>query len=249
MKKTLFILAMLVLLAGCAQKPVENLVSKQNVEMTGNGFQMFRLGADLKLVMVQNPDNGDDWMLRGSVPLMKISEDPIGPTDITLNLLDESGMKVRDGYFLTAEDLGDLIPKYNADKNVEKTIVFSAGPECRKYFTYKEAADMLNRTKSVAMNVNLVKAEPEVAVVPEAEKKKDEPVTFQSLMEKYGVYGKLSQYDKALRNKEKKKAKQIEDGLFAICKQVKADPNVPASVAKKFRDYIEDKEDEIEKKY
>jgi hypothetical protein len=68
-------------------------------------------------------------------------------------------------------------------------------------------------------------------------------------MEKYGVYGRLAQYEKALSKKEKKKAKQIEDDLFKICKQVKADPTVPQSVAQKFRDYIEDKEDEIEKKY
>ena len=38
-------------------------------------------------------------------------------------------------------------------------------------------------------------------------------------------------------------------GLYDICKKVKADPTVPESVAKRFRDYIEDKEDEIEDKY
>jgi len=68
-------------------------------------------------------------------------------------------------------------------------------------------------------------------------------------MEKYGVYGLLSQYDRALKNKDKKKAKKIEDDLYSICKKVKADPTVPESVAKRFRDYIEDKEDEIEDKY
>ena len=44
-------------------------------------------------------------------------------------------------------------------------------------------------------------------------------------------------------------ARPIEDGLYEICKRVKADPTVPESVAQRFRDYIEDKEDEIEKKY
>lgn len=251
MKKILVILTALVLMTGCSmqKKPVENLIPKQNVELTGNGFQVFRLGADLKLVMVQNPDNADEWMIRGSVPLMKVSEDPIGETEINLNLLDESGMKVRDGYVLTAEDLGDLIPKYNAEKNVEKTIVFSASEDSRKLFSRKEAADMLSRTKSVAMNVNLLKSEPEVAVQAEPEKPKDQPVTFSSLMEKHGVYGRLSQYDKALRNGEKKKAKQIEDDLYAICKKVKADPTVPKSVYDRFKKYIEDKEDEIEDKY
>ena len=48
------------------------------VEMTGNGFQVFRLGADLRLVPVQNPDNAAQWMIRATVPLMKLSEEPIG---------------------------------------------------------------------------------------------------------------------------------------------------------------------------
>lgn len=248
MKKLFLFLAAFVLVASCStKKPVEVQIPKQNVELTGNGFQIFRLGADLKMVMVQSPDANDEWMIRASVPLMKVSEDPLGATAINLNLLDESGMKVRDGFFLSAEDLGDLIPKYNAEKNVEKTIIFSADEDSRKYFSYKEAADLLSRTKSVAMNVSMLQSQPEVAV-PVADQK-NEPVTFNSLMEKYGVYGLLSQYDRALKNKDKKKAKKIEDELYSICKKVKADPTVPESVAKRFRDYIEDKEDEIEDKY
>ena len=249
MKKLFLILAAFMLVVSCStKKPVEVQIPKQNVELTGNGFQIFRLGADLKMVMVQSPDANDEWMIRASVPLMKVSEDPLGATAINLNLLDESGMKVRDGFFLTAEDLFDLIPKYNAEKNVEKTIIFSADEDSRKYFSYKEAADLLNRTKSVAMNVSLLQSQPDVAV-PVADQKKNEPVTFNSLMEKYGVYGLLSQYDRALKNKDKKKAKKIEDDLYSICKKVKADPTVPESVAKRFRDYIEDKEDEIEDRY
>ena len=251
MKKVLILLAAVVLVASCSfnKKPVEVQIPKQNVELTGNGFQVFRLGADFKMVMVQNPDKSDEWMIRASVPLMKVAENALGETAINVNLLDESGMKVRDGYVLVAEDLGDLIPKYNAEKNVEKTIVFSADEDSRKFFSYKEAADMLARTKSVAMNVNLLDSKPAVAAGGDAAAKTGEPVTVNSLLEKYGVYGLLSQYDRALKNKEKKKAKGIEDKLYDICKKVKADRTVPESVAKRFRDYIEDKEDEIEDKY
>lgn len=255
MKKVLLLLAVLVLVAGCGteKKPVEVQIPKQSVELTGNGFQIFRLGADLKLVAVQNPDKADEWMIRGSVPLMKVSEDLLAETAIDLNLLDENGMKVRDDFVLTAEDLVNLIPKYNAEKNVEKNIVFSAAEGARKYFSYKEAVGMLNAVKSVAMNVNVVQQQPEVAVeqVTAVGKKteKKEPVTFKSLMSKYGVYGKLTQYDNALKGKDKKKAKKIEDELYAICKKVKADPSVPESVYKQFRQYIEDEEDRIEDKY
>ncbi len=253
MKKILLLLTVLVLVVSCAteKKPVEVQIPKQNVELTGNGFQIFRLGADLKLVTVQNPDKADEWMIRGSVPLMKVSEDLLAETAIDVNLLDENGMKLRDGFVLTAEDLVNLIPKYNAENNVENNIVFSAAEGSRKYFTYKEAADLLNAVKSVAMNVNVVQQQPEVAVEQEAAEKKaeqKEPVTFKSQMSKYGIYGKLTQYDNALKNKDKKKAKKIEDELFTICKKVKADPSVPESVYKQFRQYIEDEEDRIEDK-
>jgi hypothetical protein len=247
MKKVLILLAAVVLVASCSsKKPVELQIPKENVELTGNGFQVFSPGADLKLVMAQNPDNADEWMICGSVPMVKVSEAALGETALTVNLLDENGLKVREGFVLVAEGLGELLPSFNADKNVEKTLVFSPGEESRKYFTYKEAADMLARTKSVSMNVNVVESKPVVAAGAE---KKGEPVTVNSLLEKYGVYGLLSQYDRALKNKEKKKAKGIEDKLYDICKKVKADPTVPESVSKRFRDYIEDKEDEIEKKY
>ena len=249
MKKALFLLMAVALVAGCSQNPVEKLIPKQNVEMTGNGFAVFSLGADLKLVTVQNPEKSEEWTICGSVPLIKVSEDLLPVTGITASLLDENGMKVRDGLTLVAEGLINLLPKYNADKNVEQTVVFSTSEDSRKYFSYKDACDILDRTKSVALNVNIVTPEPEEAIVAAPEKKKDVPVTFQSLMEKHGVYGRLAQYDKALSQKDKKKAKEIEDNLYKICKQVKADPTVPESVAKKFRDYIEDKEDEIEKKY
>lgn len=242
----------LVLVAGCSflsKKPVEKLVPKTDVELTGNGFQIFRLGSDLKLVMVQSPDNSSDWMIRASVPLFKAGDTKLGALAIDLNLLDENGMKVRDGYVLSAEDLINLVPKYNADKDVEKNIVFSASEDSRKYFTFKEAADMINRTKSVAMNVALLAPDGTTADATTPAEVKKAPLTLNSLLEANGVYGLLSQYDRALRNKEKKKAKQIEDQLYAICKRVKADSSIPKNLADRFRDYIEDKEDEIEDKY
>ena len=186
MKKFLLILTSLALLSGCSflsKKPVEKLIPKTDVELTGNGFQVFRLGSDIKLVMVQNPDNTSDWMIRASVPLMKVSDKPLGEMAIDVNLLDDSGMKVRDGFTLSAEDLINLIPKYNAEKDVEKNIIFSASEDSRKYFSYKEAADMLERTKSLAMNVSMLQTEAEI----KAEQQKKEPLTFNSLMENDGL--------------------------------------------------------------
>ena len=252
MKRVALFLMMLVLMTGCSllgKKPIEKLIPKSDVELTGNGYQVFRLGADVKLVTVQSPDEPDQWMIRASVPLMKVVDDPVGVMTINVNLLDDSSMKVRDGYMLTAEDLVDLIPKFNADKNVEKNIVFSASEDSRRFFSYKEVKDMMERTKSLAMNVSFLQANPEKATIAAPDATKEEPLTLNGLLTKHGVYGLLSQYEKKLKNKEKKEAKKIEDRLFQICKQVKADPTVPEALAKKFRDYIEDKEDEIEDKY
>ena len=167
---------MLVLLGGCSlvsKKPIEKLIPKTEVEMTGNGYQVFRLGADVKMVTVQSPDDADQWMVRASVPLMKVVDDPVGVMAITVNLLDANGMKVRDGYTLSADDLIDLIPKYNAEKNVEKNIVFSSSEDSRRYFSYKEVADMMERTRSLAMNVSFVQAAPEVVSMATPEQKKE----------------------------------------------------------------------------
>lgn len=255
MKKTLLFVATLALAVACnsAKEPVEKLIPKTDVELTGNGFEIFRLGSDVRLVTVQNPDDADEWTIRASVPLMKMSEAPITETEIMINLLDASGMKVRDGFSLKAEDLIDLVPKFNAEKNVEKNIVFSYAGDGKKYFGYKEAVEMLDKVKALTMNVNVVEAVPVAKVEPEkkAEKKAEapKPLTLNSLLAKYDIKRKLDQYDTLLKNKEKKKAKQLEDELFRICKKVKADPSVPENLSKQFRDYIEDKEDEIEDRY
>ena len=135
MKKILCFVLALAFLAGCAkQEPVEKIIPKTDVELTGNGFQVFHLGSDVKLVMVPNPDNANEWTLRASVPLMKVSEGLIGDVAITTTPLDQSGMKIRDDFVLVAEDLINLIPKFNAGQNVEKNIIFSASEDSRKYF-------------------------------------------------------------------------------------------------------------------
>jgi hypothetical protein len=59
----------------------------------------------------------------------------------------------------------------------------------------------------------------------------------------------LAQYEKAIKNGEKKRAKKIEDQLWEIEKSVKNDSSIPSSLRKRFVDYIEDKEDEIEDRY
>ena len=59
----------------------------------------------------------------------------------------------------------------------------------------------------------------------------------------------LSQYEKHLKNRDKRTAKKVEDQMWEIEKKVRADNSLPESLRKRFVEYIENREDEIEKKY
>ncbi len=245
MKKLTILLASALLLAGCSffgGAPQDKIVLKHNVEMTGNGFQLFALGADVKLMAVPNPDETGKYAVKATVPFRKLDDkQKIKEMNIDLNFIDGNATKVRDGFYLVADDLDNIIPVYNEGSNVERTIVFVAPEGVKKNFSAKEVKDLFARTATLAMNVNLpvpVQAEPAKSSSP-----------LNDLLVKHNVYGRLAAYDRALRDKEKKRAKQIEDSLYETCKMVEKDPSVPEWLSDKFRDYIEDREDAIEDKY
>ena len=263
MKKTLLIVLSALILASCGNdKPVENIVSKNDVDLTGNAFQSFRLGGDVRLLMAPNTDDNSKWMIRATVPLQKADDCQIGAMIADINLLDGNGTKVREGFMLSAEDLASLIPVFNAASGTEKIVVFSAGEGMKKDFTYKEASALLESVKKISMTLNtaasFVSALASIPSTTETNETTEtsqettsekKPVTLNSLLTDYGIYGMLSQYDKHLRNGDKKKAKQVEDRLYSIEKKVKNDASIPKSLRERFVDYIEDKEDEIEDRY
>lgn len=278
MKKAIMMCAVAAVLA-CActtDKPTETYIPKNTVEFAGNAFKAFSLGSDVKLYTVQNPQNNAEWTVQAVVPVRKEVSEPIG-ADLSIDLvpLDDHGVRVRDGLVLVGEDLPNLIPVYNGGENVERVIVFSVLDESKKFMTANDAAQLLENTKGVRMNFNV--SEPSIveqaaavveqtvaavtnamtapaaqpaAVQPAAPKApKEYPMTLDGLCRKYGVYGLLSQYDRALRNDNGKAAKNIEDQLWAIEKRVKNDGAIPKALREQFEDYIEDKEDEIEDRY
>lgn len=262
MKKLFLLLFVAAVMASCSNsEPVETRVAKANVEIAGNSFGSFKLGSDVKLIMSQSPSEKSKWNIKATVPIQKIDPKQFSDLTIEMNLLDENKLNVHDGFSLTGEGIANVLPLINNDPNVERDIVFTASENSKKDFTYKEAVDILNKTKS--LRCSFTTSEPVVeAATPEPEpeeevvvEKKEEPKynyppkTVNDICMKYGIYGKMSQYDKALRNGEKKKAKRIEDDMYEICKRVKKDPNVPEWLAKNFKDYVEDREDEIEDKY
>lgn len=259
MKKSLLIVLSALILASCGNdKPVETIVSKNDVDLTGNAFQSFRLGGDVRLLMAPNTDDNSKWMIRATVPLQKADDRQIGAMTADINLLDGNGTKVREGFMLSAEDLASLIPVFNAASGTEKIVVFSAGEGMKKDFTYKEASALLESVKKISMTLNTgvgsvnmpgATVTTETTETSQENTSENKPVTLNSLLTDYGIYGMLSQYDKYLKKGDKKKAKQVEDRLYSIEKKVKNDASIPKSLRERFVDYIEDKEDEIEDRY
>ena len=204
--KRVFIAAIMALAVACSGKdPVELYVPKNTVEFAGNAFTAFSLGADVKLYTTPNPDKPQEWMVQGVVPVRKETQDQLSSLDIDLISLDERGIRVRDNFVLKGEDLQNLVPVYNAGEDVERTIVFSVveGDGAKKYFTYKEAAEILAHTKGVRMDFNAELAQPEPAQTEEnnttaaAKGTQEEfPMTLDGLCRKYGVYGLLARYEK-----------------------------------------------------
>ena len=252
MKPFITILAIALALTACKSNPEDVLMDKTAVEFLGNAFNAFGLEDDVNLFMTQSLEDPSKWKIQATVPVKKLIAESIDSVSIDIIPQDDKGIRLREDLTLQAQDLNNIIPVLNASPETAKTLVLSSN----KDFSKKEAADILNKTMNIAMNVNMLKshqtevAEEEVAIQEEEQKKKEaERPTVNSLCKKYGVYGLLNQYDNLLKNREKKKAKQVEDKLWAIEKKVMADNSLPESLRKQFRQYVEETEDKIEDKY
>lgn len=251
MKKQLLLLTIALLAVACSGKQSAELyVPKNTVEFAGNAFTSFSLGADVKLYVSPNPDKSSQWTVQAVVPVRKEVKGAIGDLSINLTPLDDRSIRLRDGFVLEGEDLQNLVPVYNSADNVERTIVFSVAKDgVKKYFSKKEATKLLSQTKGVRMDFNVSGPVGKAGTVSAGNNSGEFPMTLDGLCRKYGVYGLLAQYDVALRNDQNKRAKQIEDQLWAIEKRVGNDPNVPSWLRDRFKDYVEDREDEIEDRY
>ncbi len=260
MKKYLLLFLSVLVLFSCGSKqPAETSITKNEVDLNGNAFQLFRLGGEVKLLMAPNPDDNSKWMIRATTPLQKADDSKIDDMTAEIHLLDGNGTKVREGFSLTANDIASLIPVFNASPDAEKTVVFSAGEGMKKDFSFKEASELIGKVKKIALTINASKADEAEVSQPESEEvqsteeaqnnQENKPLTLNDLLKQYNIYGMLAQYDKYLKNGEKKKAKQLEDRLYTIEKKVKNDRSIPQSLRNRFVDYIENKEDEIEDRY
>ena len=255
MKRILILAAVAALALSCSEKQSTELyVPKNTVEFAGNAFSAFSLGADVKLYATPNPDNKKQWLVQAVVPVRKETKAKIEGLDIRLTPLDDRGIRVRDGFAMEGEDLEHLVPVYNAGEGVERTIVFSVAEDgVKKYFTLKEANELLAKVKGIRMDFTVSNPQPAAAdkskSAAASSSSSSEPLSLNSLCNQYGVYGLLSQYENALKNDNSKRAKQIEDQLWSIEKKVKNDYTVPGWLRDAFVDYIEKREDAIEDKW
>ena len=86
-------------------------------------------------------------------------------------------------------------------------------------------------------------------VVEEAAPVQEAVVTVDALCQQFGVYELFSQYDRLLKDGDKKSAKKIEAQLTQLKKQIKADQTLPEKLRESFKNYIEDKQEEIGARY
>lgn len=263
MKKYLILLLSALVLFSCDSKqPSETSIAKNDVDLTGNAFQSFRLGGEVKLLMVPHPDDNSKWMIRATTLLQKTDNVRIDDMTAEINLLDANGTKVREGFSLRAEDLASLMPVFNANPEAEKTVVFSADEGMKKDFSYKEASELISKVKKIGLTLNAIQSVQTTAAttatttsdtIPQAAtvetgstETQPDPMTLNGLLTKYGIYGMLSQYERLLKKGERIKAKKLEDKMYEIEKKVSADKSIPQNLRERFVSYIENKEDEIE---
>ncbi|MBR6466099.1 MAG: hypothetical protein IKS82_06650 [Bacteroidales bacterium] len=252
MKRIIILLAVTFAIASCSSAPQDALFDKSVVEFIGNAFSDFTLNDDVNVFLAQNPEDQSKWSIQATVPVKKVSEEAIDSLEIEIVPVDEKGVKVREDLSLMAQDMANIIPVLNSGDSTAKTVVFKSARE----FTRKEAEAILAKAENLTMAFNKLQSQkPAVAEETEAKKQeasqaenKEKP-TLNSLCEQYGIYGMLAQYENHLKNRDKKAAKRVEDRMWEIEKKVKADQSLPESLRKRFVEYIETREDQIEDKY
>ncbi|MBQ6310808.1 MAG: hypothetical protein IJK74_04575 [Bacteroidales bacterium] len=252
MKRIIFLMAAALAIVSCSSDPKDSVFDKSAVDLIGNAFSDFNLTDNVNVFLAQNPEDQSKWSIQATVPVIKVSEEAIDSLEIEIVPVDEKGVKVREDLSILAQDLANIIPVLNSGDSTAKTIVFKSARE----FTRKEADAILAKAKNLTMAFNKLQSQ-KPAVAEETETKKEEAVkaekkeqpTLNSLCEQYGIYGMLSQYENHLKNRDKKAAKRVEDRMWEIEKKVKADQSIPEALRKKFVEYIETREDQIEDKY
>lgn len=238
----LYSFLLMIIITGCDNsKPVESVLPSDDIEIDGNAFQAFKFNGDVKLLASPAADNSSKWTLKAIVPMQKAEKAGTitGPVTLQMNLLDENGINVGEGVCLEAENMDNIIPVLNSSSEASKNVVFSINGESDKEYSHKEIKNLIDKAKKIQLTVQSEKPV----------KMNGSAMTLNDLLLQHDVYKLLGQYDYWLKKDDEDRAEKVEDRLHEICKKVKNDESIPESLRKRFRDYIEDKEDEIEEKY
>lgn len=151
--------------------------------------------------------------------------------------------------YLTSSEVSELLEKTKGirmDFNVSS--VAENTPEAAPEAAPENTPETAPQTPTKAVEEKPATTEKAVAK-SEPPAPKEYPMTVDGLCRKYGVYGLLSQYEQAYKDRNKSRARRIEDQLWAIEKRVKASNSIPERLRDSFVRYIENKEDDIEDRY
>ena len=234
------------LLASCTNgTPAEAVISATDVETTGTGFNAFAPASELKAYAVQTPSG--NWAVRVTVPLQRVTDDPVEALSTSLDLLDRSGMRLNSAFDLYGQDIPSLLPVLNDATKPARNVVYLSSSEMDK----KTANAAVANAVAAQIRLDAVIAAP----VQEEEKveKKDKPEfpydpSVQDLVAYYGVRSILRQYENAYRNGDKNRCKQIKDRLSKIEDQIYQHPRGGRKISNQFEDWYDDRIDEIEDK-
>lgn len=159
------------------------------------------------------------------------------------------GMK-KDFTYKEASDLIEKVKKVNLTLNASKVHGHVGSINVNENDAMvQSSAEVALRSEQVTTAEKATMTTTETTTVKKEKNEKDEPLTLNSLLKQYGIYGMLSQYEKHWKNGDRRKAKEVEDRMWEIEKKVSANSSIPKDLRERFVRYIEDKEDEIEHRY
>lgn len=233
-------LSLLCLSACNSKKPVEKVFPSRDIEIVGTGYQVFGTGTEAKLYLYQNPEKGGEWTIRATVPIRKMGKTAkVAELVTTLDLLDANASRVNDAFTLEGQDIESLLPILNTDENAIRNVVYTTSSQV----DYGAAKKILEQTQSLKLLFDLpknAKAAPGGAAASEGAAFPANP-TVENLVQYYGIRGLLSEYESAYRKNNQNKLKQLEDRLDKIEDQIKNHPRAGKKMARKVKDWVDDR--------
>ncbi len=217
----------------------EKWIAPENVETAGTGFKTFAPDSDIRVFAAEVPEGG--WAVRASVPLRKVTDDPVDALASSLDLLDADGSRLNAAFDLFAEDIASLLPVLNDESKPVRSVLYSSPASLEK----KTAASLVKNVASLRLRLDAAVAEKVKDKAKEKAQFPDNP-TVQSLVAYYGIRSILSQYESAYSKGSSTQCKKLKERMSKIEDAVRDHPKGGRRIANELEDWMDDRIDEIE---